>query len=169
CKSLVFDDMDRCYDCMHPFKKVDLEGLPKIEAEGAKPASPMASSDARPWESLQEPSKTDSYAIRFNMRGYPAFEKTVNTQNAVLSIGRSIDNDVICPNPKVSRHHAQLSFSNGELWIKDLDSRNMTFLNGIPVLGAHRVPVDSTITICDMSISVARAHPQGRGAAATLK
>ncbi|MBR2521867.1 MAG: FHA domain-containing protein [Coriobacteriales bacterium] len=155
----MFDDMDRCYDCMHPFKKVVLEGLPKIEADAARLASANPSSNARSSEPSQEPSKSDSFTIQFKMRGYPAFKKIVDAQNAALSIGRSVDNDVICPNPKVSRHHAQLSYSNGELWLKDLDSRNMTYLNGVPVLGVHRVPVDSTITICDMSISVARAHP----------
>ena len=149
CKSLVFDDMDRCYDCMHPFKKTALEDLPKIESGASQPDRTAPPSH----------SKADSFAIKFNMSGYPTFEKTLSLQNAALSIGRSVDNDVICPNSKVSRHHAQLSYSNGELWLKDLDSRNMTFLNGIPVLGLHRVPIDSTITICDMSISVAKAHP----------
>jgi ABC-type multidrug transport system ATPase subunit/pSer/pThr/pTyr-binding forkhead associated (FHA) protein len=49
----------------------------------------------------------------------------------VLRIGRSDDNDVVVPDLRVSRHHAELRKSPGGAYeITDLDSHNGTFVNG---------------------------------------
>lgn len=47
-----------------------------------------------------------------------------------LSIGRSADNDLICSEEWISRHHAVLSGTENGLCIKDLDSLYGTFVNG---------------------------------------
>lgn len=46
-----------------------------------------------------------------------------------LSIGRGNDNDVVLGSKSVSRNHALLSVLNDQLYIKDLDSSNGTFIN----------------------------------------
>ena len=46
-----------------------------------------------------------------------------------LSVGRGSDNDVILGSKSVSRNHALLSLLNAELYVKDLESSNGTFVN----------------------------------------
>lgn len=46
-----------------------------------------------------------------------------------LSVGRGSDNDVVLGSKEVSRNHAVLSVANAELYVKDLDSSNGTFIN----------------------------------------
>lgn len=46
-----------------------------------------------------------------------------------LSVGRGSDNDVVLGSKEVSRNHALLTILNDELYIKDLDSSNGTFVN----------------------------------------
>lgn len=56
--------------------------------------------------------------------------------NSQIYIGR----DPICefhtPNETVSSRHARLFFEHGQWWIEDLDSRNGTYLNELPVTSA---------------------------------
>jgi pSer/pThr/pTyr-binding forkhead associated (FHA) protein len=52
---------------------------------------------------------------------------------ALVTIGRALDNMVIIDDPSVSSRHAQLELS-GELYrLKDLDSTNGTRVNGLPI------------------------------------
>ncbi|MGP9636679.1 FHA domain-containing protein [Psychrobacter sp. AOP3-A1-26] len=46
-----------------------------------------------------------------------------------LSVGRGSDNDVVLGSKQVSRNHALLSVLDGQLYVKDLDSSNGTFIN----------------------------------------
>ncbi|MGM8886778.1 FHA domain-containing protein [Psychrobacter sp. 1U2] len=46
-----------------------------------------------------------------------------------LSVGRGSDNDVVLGSKEVSRNHAVLSVLNAELYVKDLESSNGTFVN----------------------------------------
>ncbi|MFQ6326905.1 BTAD domain-containing putative transcriptional regulator [Nocardia sp. CWNU-33] len=50
-----------------------------------------------------------------------------------LRIGRMPDNDLSLDDPKVSRHHARILPSRGGLVIKDLDSINGVFVDGIQI------------------------------------
>jgi hypothetical protein len=60
-----------------------------------------------------------------------------------LRIGRAADNDVVVPDGRVSRHHAQISTRLGTLIYTDLDSSNGSYLQGSRVreiaLGPHDV------------------------------
>lgn len=51
------------------------------------------------------------------------------TVSESLSVGRGSDNDVVLGSKQVSRNHAVLSILGGELYVKDLDSSNGTFIN----------------------------------------
>lgn len=46
-----------------------------------------------------------------------------------LSVGRGNDNDLVLGSKQISRNHAQLSVLNGQLYVKDLESSNGTFIN----------------------------------------
>ena len=50
-----------------------------------------------------------------------------------LTFGRSPEADVCIPDTKVSRIHAEIKSWDGEFVIKDLKSRNGTFVNGVRV------------------------------------
>ncbi len=50
-------------------------------------------------------------------------------QNATLTIGRNEGNNICYSNTFTSGYHAELVFSNGAVYIKDLDSTNNTYVN----------------------------------------
>jgi hypothetical protein len=51
----------------------------------------------------------------------------------LLSIGRGLDNDLVIDDPRVSRHHAQVTFRHSHYLLRDLRSTNGTFVNDQPV------------------------------------
>jgi len=58
---------------------------------------------------------------------------------AVVTIGRSLDNDIVLDEGTVSRRHAQLRRRYGQYVIYDLGSRSGTLVNGHPV---REAPLD---------------------------
>lgn len=69
------------------------------------------------------------------------------TVNDSLSVGRGSDNDVVLGSKQVSRNHAVLSILDGQLYVKDLDSSNGTFINEQRIEGntSSLLKVDDTI------------------------
>ena len=63
--------------------------------------------------------------------------------SSVTVIGRRDDCDLRIPLMNVSRRHCQLNYSDGVLRIRDLGSRNGTYLNGERVDEAEVRPGDS--------------------------
>jgi hypothetical protein len=59
-----------------------------------------------------------------------------------VSLGRSLDNDVVIDHPRVSRHHVQLRQRDGLWWLIDLGSANGTAVNDQPVSEAVLQPGD---------------------------
>jgi pSer/pThr/pTyr-binding forkhead associated (FHA) protein len=58
------------------------------------------------------------------------FQKVFPLPSNVTVIGRRRNCDLRIPLDSVSRRHCQLSMENGSLKVRDLGSRNGTFLNG---------------------------------------
>ncbi|PYX36347.1 MAG: sigma-54-dependent Fis family transcriptional regulator [Acidobacteria bacterium] len=50
-----------------------------------------------------------------------------------VSIGRDPSNQLWVNDPALSRHHCQLTRANGQFIVQDLESRNGTLVNGVPV------------------------------------
>ncbi|WP_296244235.1 MULTISPECIES: FHA domain-containing protein [unclassified Psychrobacter] len=73
-----------------------------------------------------------------------------------LSVGRGSDNDVVLGSKQVSRNHAVLSVLNGELYVKDLESSNGTFINDqrIDTNKAQRLNVNDTLGFSSFSFQV---------------
>lgn len=46
-----------------------------------------------------------------------------------ITIGRDKDNDIVLPNPMISRFHAEIQKIKDDYFIHDLDSSNGTFVN----------------------------------------
>ena len=52
---------------------------------------------------------------------------------AQATLGRATDNHLVLLDTYVSSYHARLDRRDGEWWLTDLDSRNGTLLNGVPI------------------------------------
>jgi len=77
----------------------------------------------------------------------------VPVRPGTLRLGRSLDNDIVLPDDKVSRHHGQIGVRLGMLVYTDLGSTNGSYLNGSAVTEIALGPGDvlqlgsSTVTI----------------------
>ena len=71
-----------------------------------------------------------------------------------LTIGRSLDADLVVDDEKASRTHCAIRKENGTYFIKDLQSKNGTFVNGLRIESkalehADRIRVGSTEIVCE--------------------
>ena len=77
----------------------------------------------------------------------------IDVRPGTIRVGRSLDNDVVLADDRVSRHHGQITARMGMLVYTDLGSTNGSFLNNSPVTEIALGPGDvlqlgsSTITI----------------------
>ncbi len=61
---------------------------------------------------------------------FPDAGKKYPISKEITTIGRAAVNDIIIPDQSVSRRHAEIVMSEKEFVLRDLESRNGTFLNG---------------------------------------
>ncbi len=73
-------------------------------------------------------------------------EKVIPVIQALITIGRSQDNDIILEDPYVSRHHAQLRLRFGHYTLFDADSQSGTFVNDVRIR-EHRLQSGDVIRI----------------------
>jgi len=84
-----------------------------------------------------------------------------------FTIGRDAEVcQIVIPNNSVSRRHATVYLSNGRLLIKDLDSRNGTFVNQNRIGGPTALKNEDRIKICDFLF---RFHDENAPALPTKK
>ena len=78
------------------------------------------------------------------------------TVSESLSVGRGSDNDVVLGSKQVSRNHAVLSVLEGQLYVKDLDSSNGTFINDERIEGnkSHLLQGSDTIGFASFRFQV---------------
>ncbi len=56
--------------------------------------------------------------------------RTIPLDKPVISLGRSLDNDIVIEDKRVSRQHAQIRLTQGAFCLYDLASANGTMVNG---------------------------------------
>lgn len=70
----------------------------------------------------------------------------------IITIGRDLGNDLVLDHPQVSRFHAELESLSGVTVIRDRQSMNGTFVNGLHVYGSQTVASGDQVifgtTIC---------------------
>ena len=62
-------------------------------------------------------------------------------------IGRKSDNDLVLPDTRVSRNHAEVIQENGAHFVVDLDSKHGTYVNGERVAGKHQLVRNDRIEV----------------------
>ena len=72
----------------------------------------------------------------------------------VTSIGRASTNSIVLEDDYVSNEHALLLLRGQQWWLEDLDSRNGTLLNGVPLTEATVVGPGDVIVIGTMQLRV---------------
>lgn len=85
-------------------------------------------------------------------------QRVVPLQQPPVSIGRSLDNDVIIQDASVSRRHAQLVFRHGRWLLRDLNSTYGTRVNGHDV-NECVLRVGDTVSFGDVSAQVEAPAP----------
>lgn len=79
-------------------------------------------------------------------------------------VGRVPSNDVVLPDPGLSRHHCRFFFKNGdELWLQDLRSSNGVHVNGATI-EQTRLNVGDQVVIGETVLLVLSASLRGRAA-----
>jgi len=56
------------------------------------------------------------------------FEFRVNSPGTIITVGRSVENQVVVPDPLVSRRHLRLIVTQNGIVVEDLGSSNGTYL-----------------------------------------
>ncbi|MBQ2625622.1 MAG: Flp pilus assembly complex ATPase component TadA [Kiritimatiellae bacterium] len=78
----------------------------------------------------------------------------------VLQIGRHKASDIELADSSVSRVHARLTVSQGNLFIEDLGSRGGTYVNDVRTAGTVPVKFGDRVRIGTFRLSIADAEPQ---------
>lgn len=92
----------------------------------------------------EEPGST-SYSQRIPPNALFLMEdgKSYPLDQAVITIGRMLENDLVIDDPRVSRHHAQLRAVDGHFVLSDTNSTGGIFVNGRRVTQTILYPNDS--------------------------
>jgi hypothetical protein len=61
--------------------------------------------------------------------------------------GRNIECDLVLPERQISRQHAEIVLDQGAYYLRDLDSKNGTYVNDQPVQGMVRLQDNDTVQI----------------------
>jgi DNA-binding NtrC family response regulator len=84
--------------------------------------------------------------------------------DGLLTVGRSSENRLVLDDARVSRHHAEVRFDGARWTVRDLGSRNRTFVDGHPVVGIHKahdhaaVAIGNTLLLLCNDIRLLRAR-----------
>lgn len=80
-----------------------------------------------------------------------------------ILIGRRDNCDIVLRFPNVSGQHCRLSLESGYWFVKDLDSRNGTKVNGLRVAGQKRLDPGNILSVAKHQYEI-RYNPESLGA-----
>jgi hypothetical protein len=94
--------------------------------------------------------------VQLIFKSGPRDGTAVAVDGARLTIGRVAENDLQLADEKVSRHHAVIEGAGGgRLVLRDLDSRNGTFVDGLRLSGAYTLRGGERLRFGDQQLLVA--------------
>lgn len=64
-----------------------------------------------------------------------------------IVIGRAKDCDVVLNDPRISNHHCEMALSKNAIVIYDLDSKNSTYVKGVPIRGRHKLENEDSLLL----------------------
>ena len=106
-------------------------------------------------ENAHTPVTTEDATWQLNALTEALGDLTLSVSDS-LSVGRGSDNDVVLGSKQVSHNHAVLSVLNGELYVKDLESSNGTFINEQRIEGnkSQRLNANDTLGFASFDFQV---------------
>ena len=115
--------------------------LRHVRVDGRVVSARQGSATLARTQEMQEPVAS---TVQETAPAYVLFDgyRRMPISEAVIAIGRSLDNDIILDDPRVSRQHAQLRRRYGQYVLYDLDSTGGVTINGRPVREAVLQPGD---------------------------
>jgi two-component system, NtrC family, response regulator GlrR len=110
-----------------------------------------------PTEAQRPPVNYSTTALRHRVRvrwadASGAHDSTLDGRTV---IGSAADSGIVVADPAVSRIHAELDLREDGLWLRDLGSRNGTFIDGVQV-GLGRVPDGGSVRVGSSLLAVRR-------------
>jgi hypothetical protein len=117
--------------------RVFLEASPAVPQRRVRVEARLVSARSRQGADLTHTQEWAPAAVDTQMPGQLAFalvkgDRRMPITEAVVSIGRSLDNDIILDDEHVSRYHAQLRRRYGQYILYDRNSTGGTTVNGHP-------------------------------------
>ncbi|RPJ52031.1 MAG: FHA domain-containing protein, partial [Chloroflexi bacterium] len=79
----------------------------------------------------------------------------------LIRVGRASENDIVLPDPKVSRNHAELEWNGTGFILRDLSSVNGTYVNGQRLANSNRLLRDGDevlFSVQKMTFEIVRAE-----------
>ncbi|MFK7873425.1 MAG: diguanylate cyclase [Oligoflexales bacterium] len=73
--------------------------------------------------------------------------KRFNLEQAISTLGRSVDADLVITDPSVSRVHAKISQEGSKVVLEDLNSSNGTWVNNRKITDSHMLQDSDTVKI----------------------
>src|SRR5215471_15985388 len=82
-----------------------------------------------------------------------------DVSSAELTVGSSLENDLVLTDPSVSAHHMWLRAGEGGVLVRDLDSATGTFLGGVRIREAI-VPLGARLRVGDTVLRLVDRAPR---------
>lgn len=105
----------------------------------------MISEESR-GESMNE-SKAKKLLLKVTKSNFFMPQTEWNLEPGEYILGRYPSNDIVIPDPYVSRRHARIFFKDGEWFIEDLDSTNGTIVNNEEIKGKGPKKIEDNMEI----------------------
>jgi len=83
-------------------------------------------------------------------------DSTIDVPARGWSLGTRADQDLIIDDPTVSSQHCAFTWRDGELWVRDVGSKNGTFVNGAKVSDAR--VIDGSVVVVGRTTFIAFAE-----------
>jgi pSer/pThr/pTyr-binding forkhead associated (FHA) protein len=116
--------------------------LPQRMAEPEMPREPQL---PREPEKTTEQFPIPHYSLMVTMG--PKSGEVHRLDNLIVTIGRDLSNDIVIPDPEVSRFHARLRRGNNGYSVEDMGSTNGTAVNGALIQQQQDLQADDVIRL----------------------